>query len=384
MSISISSSNGTRNQNQINLSNQINITMYNLLYCITLDLGILQRRYKVGIKSIASGGGVISPGLATSNLSTFTDACLPASKKHHVTLESEGTWHWAQRVSETSRNLFRLQKTHKINETSSSSSIAFPKCMAGLVLCTSESWRPCTPWQLAWERPLWMHLQSCLWAQCDTSVICLFKTQTRYIFFVWVWDDIRYFNVFQFKGFPLYIRSLLPFVSQLPDSWRKVDQSALDMSFTAPQTDMTLLRLYSLWKIERCCFITKPPPWSVVMAKSQSSESRLAIPSNRLPCFFRHCRDHHPFSSQSLPCLNNHQSAQWIQCIVVPGDDPCQVLRAPEGNTKLSTALGHIQREAMKVTRKVHTVGVQGQNLWWLDLKSGPPRRKGLFLDDSQ
>ena len=32
--------------------------------------------------------------------------------------------------------------------------------LGGLVLCTSESCRPCTPWQLDWGRPLWMHLQS--------------------------------------------------------------------------------------------------------------------------------------------------------------------------------------------------------------------------------
>ena len=37
---------------------------------------------------------------------------------------------------------------------------------------------------------------------------------------------------------------------------------------------------------KNCCFITRPPPWSVVMAKSQSSDSRLAMASNRLPFFW--------------------------------------------------------------------------------------------------
>lgn len=74
------------------------------------------------------------------------------------------------------------------------------------------------------------------------------------------------------------------------------------------------------WK----CFITRPPPWSVVMAKSQSSDSRLAIPSNRLPEFFLGDAGGEiiilpQFAPISARRLNNHQSAQWIQCIVVPG-----------------------------------------------------------------
>lgn len=70
-------------------------------------------------------------------------------------------------------------------------------------------------------------------------------------------------------------------------------------------TELTLLHHYSSWKMDKnCCFITRPPPWSVVMAKSQSSDSRLAMASNRLPSFFGRHRggDHHPTTVRSNLC----------------------------------------------------------------------------------
>lgn len=64
-----------------------------------------------------------------------------------------------------------------------------------------------------------------------------FSKRKPIIFFVWVWHYNAISMFFQFEGFSFLCSQLTSIVSQrnLPDSWRKVDQSALDMSFTAPR-----------------------------------------------------------------------------------------------------------------------------------------------------
>lgn len=186
------------------------------------------------------------------------------------------------------------------------------------------------------------------------------KRKPVIIFFAWVWH---------YKAISMMFAAYFHCFSMgLPDSWRKVDQSALDMSFTAPRGFFCSAcvffqkiqpvvpknkKLYGtcwqgfsesrvflqnengeIWLNWHFCIIIYHEKWKKTAASSPGLHHGPSwwLKANLLThvwrwhpigcLFFGRQRggDHHPTTVwlQSLR-LNNHQSAQWIQCIVVPG-----------------------------------------------------------------
>lgn len=304
-----------------------------------------------------------------SNLSRFTNGCLPASKKLDVTWKVKAP-DIEPREYQKPREICLDSKTHKTNEIS-----------RNLFIHSFSEMHGPPGVMYVWILETVYTLATCLGeALVDAFAILVsgrkvinlsFSKRKPIIFFVWVWHYNAISMFFQFEGFSFLCSQLTSIVSQrnLPDSWRKVDQSALDMSFTAPRVYFCsasvffskdssspekqetlrhlLARLFrvkglfakkngEIWLNWHFCIIIHHEKWIKTAASSPGLHHGPSwwLKAN-LPT---HVWRWHPigcllflgdtggeiiilpqFAPISARRLNNHQSAQWIQCIVVPG-----------------------------------------------------------------